>query len=117
RALEARERALAEGSPGGEATWFDVVTAAGFLAFREAGVEWVVVECGIGGRLDSTNVVRGEVCLVTNVDLEHTAVLGKTRASIAREKGGILKAGSTPVTSPAPDTSLPREVDAGAVVE
>ncbi|MFN0242542.1 MAG: glutamate ligase domain-containing protein [Planctomycetota bacterium] len=107
-ALAAREAAGAAGTAGGGATWFDVMTAAAFATFAEAGVEWAVVECGLGGRLDSTNVVRGEVCLVTNVDLEHTAVLGTTRAAIAREKGGILKAGSALVTSLAPDDEAGR---------
>jgi dihydrofolate synthase/folylpolyglutamate synthase len=98
RALEARERAVEEGTSGAAATWFDLVTAAAFLVFAEGGVEWAVVECGLGGRLDSTNVVAGEVCVVTNIDLEHTAVLGSTRDAISREKGGILKRGSTLVT-------------------
>jgi dihydrofolate synthase/folylpolyglutamate synthase len=99
RTLDARQRALDLRSAGVDATWFDLMTAAAFLVFAEAGVEWGVVECGLGGRLDSTNVIDGEVCVVTNIDLEHTAVLGNTRAAIAREKAGILKAGSTLVTS------------------
>jgi len=102
-ALGARERALAEGTPGGAATWFDLVTAAAFLIFDEAKIEWAVVECGLGGRLDSTNVIQGEVCIVTNIDLEHTAVLGDSLAAIAREKGGILKRGATLVTGVLPD--------------
>jgi dihydrofolate synthase/folylpolyglutamate synthase len=110
RALAAREAGLVAGSAAGEATWFDLVTAAAFLVFAEADVEWAVVECGLGGRLDSTNVVAGEVCVVTNVELEHTAVLGTTRAAIAREKGGIVKRGTTLVTSCAP------EDEAGAVL-
>ena len=79
----------------GESTWFDVLTATAFLAFAEAKVEWAVVEVGLGGRLDSTNVVRGEVCVITNIDLEHTNVLGPTRRDVAREKAGILKPGCT----------------------
>lgn len=110
RALDAREAARAQGSAGEGATWFDVLTAAAFAIFAEERVEWAVVECGLGGRLDSTNVVRGEVCVVTNVDLEHTAVLGSTRAAIASEKGGILKPGSTLVTS------LAAEDEAGRVL-
>ncbi len=97
-ALRAREAAILEHTPGDEATWFDIVTAAAFLSFSRAKCAWAVVEVGIGGRLDSTNVVDGEVCVVTNVDLEHTQVLGSTRAAIAREKGGIVKVGSTLVT-------------------
>lgn len=108
RALAAREAARAAATAGQGATWFDVITAAAFAIFADAGVDWAVVECGLGGRLDSTNVVRGEVCIVTNVDLEHTAVLGSTRAAIAREKAGILKPGSALVTSHAPDDEAGR---------
>jgi len=97
-ALRAREAAILERTPADEATWFDVVTAAAFLSISRAKCAWAVVEVGIGGRLDSTNVVDGEVCVVTNVDLEHTQVLGSTRAAIAREKGGIMKRGSVLVT-------------------
>lgn len=97
-ALRAREAAILDRTPADESTWFDVVTAAAFAAFSRAKCAWVVVEVGIGGRLDSTNVVDGEVCVVTNVDLEHTQVLGATRAAIAREKGGIVKRGSVLVT-------------------
>lgn len=97
-ALRAREAAIVERTPADEATWFDVVTAAAFLSFARARCAWAVVEVGIGGRLDSTNVVDGEVCVVTNVDLEHVQVLGSTRAAIAREKGGIVKRGSVLVT-------------------
>jgi dihydrofolate synthase/folylpolyglutamate synthase len=116
-ALGARERAVAEGTPGAAATWFDLVTAAGFLIFAEADVEWAVVECGLGGRLDSTNVVQGEVCIVTNVDLEHTAVLGNSLAAIAREKGGILKRGSTLVTGILPDPRLAPAEDPAHVLD
>ena len=57
-----------------------------------------MVEVGLGGRLDSTNVVNGEIAVVTNIGLEHTEILGKTRARIAREKVGILKPGAVLVT-------------------
>lgn len=116
RALEARARALEDGGPAASSTWFDVVTAAAFLVFAEAGVDWAVVECGLGGRLDSTNVVAADVCVVTNVDLEHTAVLGSTRAAIAREKGGILKRGTTLVTGVVPDPSLAPADDPSAIL-
>ena len=87
-----------------EATWFDVLTAAAFVVVAEAGVELAVVECGLGGRLDSTNVVHGPVAAVTNVYLEHTAVLGPTRLAIAAEKAGIVKPGTTVVAGAlAPD--------------
>ena len=116
-ALGARERAVAQGTPGAAATWFDLVTAAGFLVFAEAKVAWAVVECGLGGRLDSTNVVHGEVCIVTNVDLEHTAVLGSSLAAIAREKGGILKRGATLVTGVLSDPALASDEDPARILD
>src|SRR5208282_5219246 len=99
RALDAYEAAHQAKTPAADATWFDLLTAAAFLIFREAGVEWAVVEVGLGGRLDSTNVVNGEIAVVTNIGLEHTEILGKTRAAIAREKAGILKPGAVLVTT------------------
>ncbi len=111
RALDAYETARAEGTAAAEATWFDLLTAAAFIVFREAGVEWAVVEVGLGGRLDSTNVVAGEIAVVTNIGLEHTEILGKTRAEIAREKAGILKAGAVVVTM------LGRDDGAGRVLQ
>lgn len=92
-ALDAREAAVSAGSDARDATWFDVLTAAAFFAFRAAEMEWAVVECGLGGRLDSTNVLIPRVSVITNIELEHTAILGSTRAEIAAEKGGILVAG------------------------
>ncbi len=97
RALDARD-ALVRASPEVDPTWFDVVTAAALLAFRAENVEWIVAEVGLGGRLDSTNVLDGEVCVITNIELEHTAVLGDTHHAIATEKAGILKRGCTLVT-------------------
>ncbi len=97
--LDAVEAAEAEGTPAAEASWFDIVTVAGLAAFRDAGVDWAVLEVGLGGRLDSTNVIDPpEVAVVTNIELEHTAILGDTHGKIAAEKGGILKAGSAFVT-------------------
>lgn len=110
RALDARDELVRE-APLVDPTWFDVVTAAALVALREAGVEWVVAEVGLGGRLDSTNVLDGEVCAITNVELEHTAVLGSTLAAIAFEKAGILKRGCTLVTG------VPLLSEAGAVID
>ncbi|WP_433706546.1 bifunctional folylpolyglutamate synthase/dihydrofolate synthase [Paraburkholderia sacchari] len=98
-ALDAFRQARGAGTDGKTASWFDVVTAAAFVAFRDAGLDWVIVEVGLGGRLDSTNVINAEVAVITNVELEHTEVLGKTRAEIAREKGGILKRDATLITT------------------
>ncbi len=74
-------------------TQFEVITAMAFLHFAREAVDAAVVEVGLGGRLDSTNVVVPEVAVVTNVGLEHAEHLGPTVAAIAREKAGILKSG------------------------
>ena len=102
RALDAYEAARREGTAAAEATWFDLLTLAAFVVFRDAGVAWAVVEVGLGGRLDSTNIVTGEIAVVTNIALEHTEVLGATRAAIAGEKAGIVKPGAVVVTALAP---------------
>jgi dihydrofolate synthase / folylpolyglutamate synthase len=108
KALDAYEAARAEGTPAINATWFDLLTAAAFLIFREAGVQWAVVEVGLGGRLDSTNIVDGEIAVVTNIALEHTEILGRTRAAIAGEKVGILKPSAVLVTALSPDDEAGR---------
>ncbi len=79
------------------ATQFEVLTAAAFAAFAEAGVEAAAVEAGLGGRLDATNVLDAEVVLLTNVSLEHTEVLGDTEEQIAREKLAVAQAAGTVV--------------------
>ena len=99
RALDAYEAARKAATPAANATWFDLLTAAAFLIFAETKREWAVVEVGLGGRLDSTNIVDGEIAIVTNIELEHTEILGKTRAAIAREKVGVLKPGAMLITS------------------
>jgi dihydrofolate synthase/folylpolyglutamate synthase len=79
-------------------SFFDVTTAAAFQLFAEARVDVAVVEVGLGGRLDSTNVVAPVVCCITSIELEHTEKLGDTLAAIAGEKAGIAKAGVPLVT-------------------
>lgn len=74
-------------------TYFESVTAMALLLFRECGVEFAVFEVGLGGRLDATNVVTPELCVITPVDFDHEAYLGKSLESIAGEKAGILKLG------------------------
>ncbi len=76
------------------ATQFETVTAAALVAFEEAGVDAAVVEAGLGGRLDATNVLRSRVVLLTNVGLEHTDVLGSTLEEIAQEKLAVVQDGS-----------------------
>jgi dihydrofolate synthase / folylpolyglutamate synthase len=80
------------------ATYFEATTAIAFLCFAEVGVRIAAVEVGMGGRLDATNVVRPEVSVVTQVALDHTRHLGGTLPEIAREKGGIFKAGVPAIT-------------------
>lgn len=75
------------------ASFFEATTAMAFLCFAEAGVETAVVEVGLGGRLDATNVLEPLVSVVTNVALDHTAELGDTLDAVAAEKAGIFKAG------------------------
>jgi dihydrofolate synthase/folylpolyglutamate synthase len=89
RAVE-RVRPHAEG-----ATQFEAITAAAFLEFRERRVDVAVVEAGLGGRLDATNVVAASVVLLTNVALDHVDVLGATREAIAREKLAVVTRGAT----------------------
>lgn len=80
-------------------TQFEVITAMAFLHFARAGVDAAVIEVGLGGRLDSTNVLRPLAVAVTNVGLEHAEHLGSTVADIAREKAGIAVAGVPFVTA------------------
>jgi dihydrofolate synthase/folylpolyglutamate synthase len=114
RALAARADALRERTPASEATWFDLLTGAAWCAFREAKVDWIVAECGLGGRLDSTNTLDGEVCVITTIELEHTNVLGTTHEAIAGEKAGILKPGCSLVTGVPAATDAGRAIDARA---
>jgi dihydrofolate synthase/folylpolyglutamate synthase len=114
RALDAYEAARKAGTPAANATWFDLVTAAAFVIFAETRREWAVVEVGLGGRLDSTNIVMGEIAIVTNIELEHTEILGKTRAKIAREKVGVLKPGATLITPLDADDEAGRVLQARA---
>jgi dihydrofolate synthase/folylpolyglutamate synthase len=76
-----------------DATFFEITTAAAFAYFADAGVDVAVVETGLGGRLDSTNVLDPVVATVTNISLDHTEYLGNTLQAIADEKGGIFKFG------------------------
>jgi dihydrofolate synthase/folylpolyglutamate synthase len=76
------------------ATQFEIVTAAALAAFAQARVDAAVVEAGLGGRLDATNVLRTRVVLLTNVGLEHTDVLGDTVEAIAREKLAVAAPGA-----------------------
>ena len=97
---ESFERAVASIRGAAEAvnaTQFEALTAAALAHFADRGVGAAVVEAGLGGRLDATNVVDAPVVLLTNVGLEHTDVLGETREQIACEKLAVVKPGATVV--------------------
>jgi dihydrofolate synthase/folylpolyglutamate synthase len=79
---------------GARLTWFEILTAAAYRWFAERPVHAAVVEVGLGGRWDATNVADGQVAVVTNIGLDHTEFLGPTRAHVAEEKAGIIKPGS-----------------------
>jgi len=87
----------------GQLTTFEVLTALGFAYFKLKGVDFQVIEVGLGGRLDATNVIQPEVCIITSISLDHTEVLGNSLAALAREKAGIIKSGSTVVVAPQRD--------------
>ena len=115
--VDFRERIVIDGAPIGEAallesarelwpvieeeepSFFEATTAIAFLALSRAGVDVVVAEVGMGGRLDSTNVVAPEVTAITNVARDHAQYLGEDLRSIAREKAGIIKPGVPLVTA------------------
>ncbi len=77
-------------------TTFELLTLLAFLVFRETGCDWAVVETGLGGRLDATNVLRPQACVLTRIEREHVEYLGDRLEQIAAEKAGIIKA-KTPV--------------------
>ncbi|TWU00672.1 Folylpolyglutamate synthase [Botrimarina colliarenosi] len=111
--LVERVRPIAEAmdrEPVGGPTYFDLTTAMALAHFADRAVDAVVLEVGLGGRLDSTNVVTPEVAVVTSISLDHTLLLGATRDKIAVEKGGIIKPG-VPAVSGVADT------EAGDVLE
>jgi dihydrofolate synthase/folylpolyglutamate synthase len=80
-------------------TFFEIMTALALWYFAREKVEWVVWETGLGGRLDATNIVTPEVCIITNIGLDHQQYLGETLREIAAEKAGIIKPGVPVVTA------------------
>ena len=96
----------------GFASSLDIMTALAFLYFKEQNVDLAVIESGLGGRLDSTNVIKPKVCAITPIGLDHTDRLGTTIPEIAREKAGIIKRGVPTVSAPqTPDArTIIREV-------
>jgi len=99
-----------------EATQFEVLTAAALAEFAEAGVDVAVVEAGLGGRHDATNVLRSPVQVLTNVALEHTEVLGTTREAIAAEKLAVVQPGAVVVIGEPEWEAIARDNGAERVV-
>ena len=81
-----------------EATFFEYSTAMALYAFGRAGVDWAVIETGMGGRLDATNVITPEIAVISNISMEHREYLGRTISAVAAEKAGIIKPGIPVVT-------------------
>ncbi len=81
------------------ATFFEIATAMAFYHFAVEKVEWAVIETGMGGRFDATNIVDPKVCVITNLSIEHTDYLGSTIKDLAREKAGIIKKNTPVVTA------------------
>jgi dihydrofolate synthase / folylpolyglutamate synthase len=108
-AVEALDRAAAQNDPPEHGpTYFEIITAAALCHFARRRVDAAVLEVGLGGRLDSTNVCTPAVSIITSISFDHTKQLGETLAAIAAEKAGIIKPG-VPVVSGV-DTEEPREV-------
>ncbi len=84
----------------GQLTTFELITALGFTYFELKGADFQVIEVGLGGRLDATNVIQPEICIITSISFDHTEVLGNTLAEIIIEKAGIIKPNSIVVASP-----------------
>ena len=81
------------------ATFFEIVTAMAFYHFAREKVDWAVIETGMGGRFDATNIIIPKVSVITNLSIEHADYLGHTIRDLAREKGGIIKPGVPVVTA------------------
>jgi dihydrofolate synthase/folylpolyglutamate synthase len=90
----------------GELTTFEILTAMCFTCFKERELGFQVLETGMGGRLDATNLVNAEVCVITSISLDHMDVLGDNIAQIAAEKAGIIKPGNVVVCAPQPPDAL-----------
>jgi len=90
----------------GQLTTFELLTTLAFAYFKGRGAGFQVLETGMGGRLDATNVVKPGVCVITSISLDHTDVLGSTLTQIAGEKAGIIKPGSIVVSSPQPPEAM-----------
>ncbi|MBY6066058.1 bifunctional folylpolyglutamate synthase/dihydrofolate synthase [Leisingera aquaemixtae] len=92
---------------GGEnITYFEITTVAGLLAFSRTPADYTLLEVGLGGRLDATNVITPEVSVITPISIDHEQFLGNTLAKIAAEKAGIIKRGVPVVVGPQPEEAM-----------
>ena len=87
-------------------TYFEITTVAGLLAFSRAPADYTLLEVGLGGRLDATNVITPEVSVITPISIDHEQFLGNTLAKIAGEKAGIIKRGVPVVVGPQPEEAM-----------
>jgi dihydrofolate synthase/folylpolyglutamate synthase len=101
--LQTEAEAVNERATYGRLTTFELLTTLAFIHFAQKGARFQVLEVGMGGQFDATNVITPEVCVITSISLDHTGVLGDSLAKIAREKAGIIKPGCRVVTSPQSD--------------
>lgn len=106
RRLKPIAEAIEAAHPGYHPTFFEFMTGMAFLRFAEERVGMAVIETGLGGRLDATNVVDPEISVITSISLDHTEILGDSIAAIAAEKAGIIKPGKPVVMG-----LLPREAE------
>jgi dihydrofolate synthase/folylpolyglutamate synthase len=113
--LTARVRSAANALPA-PPTFFEATTALALEAFRDAAVDIAVLEVGLGGRLDATNVVHPVAVAITAIDFDHQELLGDTIEAIAREKAGVIKRGAVTVLAPNPPAvhEIVQDVCAGA---
>jgi dihydrofolate synthase/folylpolyglutamate synthase len=100
RVRDAAQQLVQQGRLPQHPSFFEILTALAFLYFAEANIDLAVLEVGMGGRLDATNVVHPLLSIITDISLDHTEWLGTTLAAIAREKAGILRQGGTLIRFP-----------------
>jgi len=97
---------LEDNDVGFDPTYFEIYTAIAFNYFREKKIDYGVIEAGLGGRLDATNIVEPVVSIITPISYDHVSILGSALEDIAAEKSGIIKRGSVAVSAPQEDEAL-----------
>ncbi|MFN4293594.1 MAG: bifunctional folylpolyglutamate synthase/dihydrofolate synthase [Thermoflexales bacterium] len=103
-ALAQKVKEAAEAAPG--LTTFEAITAMGFLHFSRQDVDWAVIEVGLGGRLDATNVITPQATIITSISYDHQHILGNTLSEIAAEKAGIIKPGVPVISQSQPAAAM-----------